>query len=92
MNVDFSDAGLNNSLATGQESGGELIHGVQIVDPNNRYKHPKSKLHDSDMGPLALALGNDVSIQRLPEISINRTEGNVSNAAQGHNEQAFYSS
>ena len=44
------------------------------------------------MGPLALALGNDVSIQRLPEISINRTDGNVSNAAQGHNEQAFYSS
>ena len=64
LSVDFSDA------ATGQESNQELILGVQIVDPNNRYKQPKSKLHDSDMGPLAMALGNDVSIQRLPEIPV----------------------
>ena len=44
------------------------MNGIQIVDPNNRYKQPKSKLHDSDMGPLAAALGNDDSIQRLPDI------------------------
>ena len=70
LSVDFSDAGM----ATGSE---DVIHGVQIVDPNNRYKHPKSKLHDSDMGPLAMALGNDVSIQRLPEIPSYR--GNIDN-------------
>ena len=33
-----------------------------MVDLDNRYKHPKSKLNDSDMGPLAQALNQDVSI------------------------------
>lgn len=63
---DFADD--NSSLATIPDSPYHEIEGIQIVDPKNRYRHPKSKLHDSDMGPLAMALGQDASIQRLPEI------------------------
>ena len=75
LSVDFSSVG---------DSGDERMMGVQIVDPNNRYHHPKSKLNDSDMLPgLTLALGNDLSIQRLPEIPSRNFDGNA---------QAFYSS
>ena len=60
------------------EAGGQerIIDGIQIVDPKNRYKHPKSKLHDSDMGPLTAALVQDSSIQRLPEINLKGDKSN----------------
>ena len=61
MSVDFSDTGLEKHEST-VSNDHKNMDGIQIVDPNNRYKQPKSKLHESDMGPLALALGNDVSI------------------------------
>lgn len=43
--------------------------GIQIIDPNNRYKKPKSKLRDTDMGMLT-SLENDESVQRLPAIQL----------------------
>ena len=76
--MDFSSAGGLD------ESGDDKsMPGVQIVDPNNRYKHPKSKLNDSDMGLLTMALGQDSSIQLLPKIATRNYDSN---------EQAFYSS
>ena len=53
---------LKNDMSVDFSEVDQTMDGVQIVDPNNRYKQPKSKLNESDMGPLALALGNDVSI------------------------------
>ena len=52
-----SELAEDTSLATIEDSTRGQIEGIQIVDPKNRYRHPKSKLHDSDMGPLAQALG-----------------------------------
>lgn len=72
MSIDFSDESI------GREN--QIMEGVQIVDPKNRYRPPKSKLYDSDMGPLNLALGNDLSIQRLPEIKKFRMNANNSGA------------
>ena len=67
ISIDFSESEIGaNEIQVGESE----MQGVQIVDPNNRYKHPKSKLHASDMGPLAMALGGDTSIQRLPHIEL----------------------
>ena len=59
-----------------------------MVDLDNRYKHPKSKLNDSDMGPLAQALNQDVSIQRLPVIRTDRMVTNYSTAMIGEGRNA----
>ena len=63
MSIDFSEQTHSSFIGGADIEGqGDKMEGIQIVDPNNRYKHPKSKLHDSDMGILAQALGNDTSI------------------------------
>ena len=55
-----TELAMDPSMATIQHE--PAIDGIQIVDPNSRYKHPKSKLHDSDMGILGSMLENDKSI------------------------------
>lgn len=59
-----SEMADDTSQVTFEEGGQErIIDGIQIVDPKDRYKHPKSKLHDSDMGPFLTAnLVQDSSI------------------------------
>ena len=58
------------------------MDGIQIVDPNNRYHQPKSKLHESN-AELTMALNNDESIQHFPDINQSRDATNA---------QVFYAS
>jgi len=53
---------LHETDQGGMDSAAAFDKGVQIVDPKNRKRQPKSKLNDSDLGPLAQALGGDRSI------------------------------
>ena len=87
MSVDFSETGETDqndeSMVTIQQN--NTNEGIQIVDPNNRYHQPKSKLHESDLCDLSMALNNDESIQHLPDINQPR---NIDTT----NAQVFYQS
>ena len=84
MSVDFSETDdlgqTEQSMVTIQHE--NTMDGIQIVDPNNRYHQPMSKLHESN-AELTMALNNDESIQHFPDINQSRDATNA---------QVFYAS
>lgn len=78
---DDDESGIDLAMDTSMATIEVDIDGIN-AGPHNRYKKPRRKLQDSDMGMLSRVLENDKSVQRLPAIHLK----NIDNK-----DQAFFS-